>query len=260
MKKTLSTPSASLQLVIPVVIAIVVFELLLLTGQVTLALLGHAWLLFHCLTLLLYTTDPPLSLRSITLVPVFRLTTLGRPELFEGSLNWLVVSYFLLFVTMLVFVRSPQYRPNLWRRVSAKTIARLLGLAVSAYVLSGILFSIDPPTSVRTTMGAEQVFVLFALFVLFVPLVEELLFRGLIQGQLETEYGAGVSVIVSGVLYAAMHSLRGRLLVMLLYLGFGLVFAVGYRLGGGLIPAVVLHSLANFLYYFGDSLQFPLFG
>jgi membrane protease YdiL (CAAX protease family) len=87
-------------------------------------------------------------------------------------------------------------------------------------------------------------------FLVIAPL-EELLFRGLIQGRLSEVYGSTVGVLTASALFALMHLpgfggvLGGRLLTVLGLFAVSLVFGWLYERTGNLVIPWAVHGLYN---------------
>ena len=79
--------------------------------------------------------------------------------------------------------------------------------------------------------------------VLFVPVVEELLFRGL-GFSLLAPYGAAVAIVVTGVLFALGHGVVFGLPIFV-FMGLGLAF-IRYRTDS-VYPTILMHACFNAL-------------
>jgi len=98
----------------------------------------------------------------------------------------------------------------------------------------------------RMFFGPNSTVILAAInVVLWAPLFEELGFRGLLFTTLRGRYKAGVSILVTALLFAALHmySLSGFLSV----LWSGMVLAFIYNRYHSLLPGMVIHAADNIL-------------
>jgi len=78
---------------------------------------------------------------------------------------------------------------------------------------------------------------------------EELLFRGLIQEELNALFGFGVSLVLTNLIFAYVHiigSVKRYLPLLFVYLGAGAVFSLVTELTQNLLPAMIAHALFNF--------------
>ena len=113
-----------------------------------------------------------------------------------------------------------------------------LSVAVSQFGLE--------PQGVKQAMKIAQepaAFLLsLALLAGLAPLVEELVFRGLLYGWLESRWGQGIAFIVSSLAFAAAHIEPAH---ALLVLPLGLLFGWLRRRTGSLWPSLVAHMANN---------------
>ena len=88
----------------------------------------------------------------------------------------------------------------------------------------------------------EQRVVIIILAISIAPLVEEFIFRFFLYGVLKRYFGRSVGVIVSSLLFAAVHAHLpsfGPLFVL------GTCFAIAYEWSGSLLVPMTMHALFN---------------
>lgn len=85
------------------------------------------------------------------------------------------------------------------------------------------------------------------------PIAEEVFFRGLLLHLLNDYFGIGVSVAIVSVIFGFHHWIAGFSMKFLLLATIGgLVFGVVAMLSGSILPAIILHSVADLgLFVFG---------
>lgn len=83
---------------------------------------------------------------------------------------------------------------------------------------------------------------LFLLAVVAAPFFEELFFRGVLFSSLRAKWGVAAGVIISAVVFGAVHPLPMGLLPILVL---GAVFAVAFNERGSLLPNMVAHACTN---------------
>lgn len=138
-----------------------------------------------------------------------------------------------------------------WGPVNAGAIGLGIagGLAAAAPLLAATWAFADGPGGGPVDVALLPVLLCFALAG---NLAEEVLFRGFLQGRLETITGRLRAAFLSAVLFAACHSLLASVVtdigwpLLLFTLYEGLICAM-LRLRYGLMPAVIAHGLAIFL-------------
>ena len=138
------------------------------------------------------------------------------------------------------------------RRVSWRWLLIGVGAGVVAFVVKGFAVMAytaltgdsSTPQEVYGDGGSGGVLslVLTTLFIgLLVPLVEELLFRGVITNAL-LRYGPFVGVVGSTLIFALAHGINPVFAVALV---FGLVSAELFRRSGSVWPGVIAHVINN---------------
>ena len=131
------------------------------------------------------------------------------------------------------------FRATSWRFVLLGTLATAaVSIAVSQIGLE--------PQGVKQAMKIAQdpaaLVVGLALLAGLAPLVEELVFRGLLYGWLAGRWGPGIAVIGSSLAFAAAHV---ELAHVILVLPLGLVFGWLRWRSGSLWPSLVAHMANN---------------
>lgn len=126
-----------------------------------------------------------------------------------------------------------------WRPVLLGT----LGTAAVSIAVSQIGLE---PQGVKQVMkiahGPSALLIILALLAGLAPLVEELIFRGLLYGWLVGRWGAGIAVIGSSLAFAAAHV---ELAHVILVLPLGLMFGWLRWRSGSLWPSLVAHMANN---------------
>ena len=127
-------------------------------------------------------------------------------------------------------------------------VAFLVFIKVSVVCLfaAGVLYVVHPPlfTYVRLPSWLNGMQGLF-LMVVLAPIVEEIIFRGLLYRMLRERWGILVSVVVSAAFFSLVH--HGLLLSPQL-IG-GIIFALAYEWSRSLWVAIGLHMGANAAVY-----------
>ncbi|MDP1753829.1 MAG: type II CAAX endopeptidase family protein [Reyranella sp.] len=130
--------------------------------------------------------------------------------------------------------RAVGWRPVLWGTLGTTAVS----IAVSQIGLE--------PHGVKQVLKIAQdpaaLLVGLALLAGLAPLVEELVFRGLLYGWLAGRWGAGIAVIGSSLAFAAAHV---ELAHVILVLPLGLMFGWLRWRSGSLWPSLVAHMANN---------------
>lgn len=123
--------------------------------------------------------------------------------------------------------------------VAAFLLKGVVNLAVTA--LTGFDEDAQVPFHDAGNGGALALIVTAVLLALFVPVGEELLFRGVVMRGL-LRYGAVVAVLASSVVFALFHGINMALPTALVV---GIIAAEMARRSGSIWPAVAVHVVNN---------------
>ena len=138
-------------------------------------------------------------------------------------------------------------RPGVLLASAFMAVAALLPVSQ----LAEISLRLFPPTeewilraNADIPRSGPEIALAFATAVLVVPLVEEILFRGLVQRWVASFLGPGQAVYYAAALFALAHL---QLWLFLGLLGVGLVLGFIFRATGSVIACAVAHALHNAL-------------
>ncbi|HWE60936.1 MAG TPA: type II CAAX endopeptidase family protein [Chloroflexota bacterium] len=98
----------------------------------------------------------------------------------------------------------------------------------------------------QSTLDATQQPVMLALVVvtglLLTPVIEELLFRGVLYQALRRRMPVGSAALISALIFAVMH---GQLLLLIPFTVMGVILALIYERSGSLWPTILVHACNN---------------
>lgn len=137
-----------------------------------------------------------------------------------------------------------------------RTLA-VAGMLYLLYLVSLLLYGtiVEPSTdSTPDRLGANSGFLGVLVFCLIAgllaPVVEEIVFRGVIFRSLANRTGVLVAALASGLFFGALHwdfATLDRLLQILPLVLFGVTLALAYAITGTLLAAIALHAINNAL-------------
>ena len=195
--------------------------------------------------------------------PLFRLAGRLLDVTISAALQNVIYYYVLFAVTVLIFHKflartCRNLADNLGGacRMLLVGLVALYGLNELAYRLTNLI--ITNRTNLNDTAISAQMdsapYMTLLIVVLLAPFVEEVLFRGLVFGNLKGK-SRPVAYVVSCALFALLHVWQFAVvhqdvtyfLLMLQYLVPGVVLAWAYDRSGTLWTSIALHALANAL-------------
>lgn len=155
-----------------------------------------------------------------------------------------------------------------WRRFAPIGCAMSAGALIVSYLVNfcyamvmlalGIKLS-PQDVLLRFDTTGFGIILSFLLAAGLVPIVEETFFRGFVYNGLRGRVGARYAMLISALVFAALHFSLDRLLPIVFL---GLILAWLYERTGSLVPGVILHATNNALalavYLIAKSLGVPI--
>ena len=117
-----------------------------------------------------------------------------------------------------------------------------VGLGVIEYAILG-------NSQIIPNASALELILLSIIMIFFVALVEELLFRVLLQPQLVERSGAVAGILITSVIFGALHAIYGNFYELLFTAGAGVVFGVAFYKTKNLPFVVTMHAVDDIVLY-----------
>lgn len=229
-------------------IAITISELALYYDHLEITLYGHLLTLLACVFGPLWLTGETRVLRAFALVPLLRLVNLGMPVFFPRTLGWFPFIYGPLLPALYLLTSGDE---QLEIQPDFQTVIVLLPVIIPITVgMSQLEYAVIRPEALIPTWEPLQIAFLAVVMIGFVGLVEEWLFRGILQQTLQDRLGQWIGIGLASVLFGLMHSGYGSSLEILLASGIGLVFGLLYHYTESLATVTLMHGLLN-VFLFG---------
>ena len=158
-----------------------------------------------------------------------------------------------LFLLAMLEHRQPFWKSLGWKKPTARQVAGYLAGGGGLAVAVGVALSMRPDTQ---GFPLEQLFnsriacyAIGAFAIAVAPVVEELVFRGLLFAILERAVGLRFAVVATAVLFAGLHVPEywhawNHVFMILIV---GMVFSLARGLTGSLTPSIILHIGYNSL-------------
>ncbi|MGA9187607.1 MAG: CPBP family intramembrane glutamic endopeptidase [Methanosarcina sp.] len=227
-------------------------ELLLFSGR------NGAAVWIHIITLIalslsnLYIKDPKIHniYQSLMLLPVLRLVNLSMPVFYDKTLYTFIFVYGPLAIPVAVIIMN-QRKVLEQIGISRKNIGVYMILSIPLGFLVGLgEYLTIRPQSLIPDLTFENLLILTIIMIFFVGLIEELIFRSIIQTRLEQAFSAIESILITSFLFGLMHSGYGTF-YEILYTGFvGLFMGFAFYKTRSLPFVAVLHGFVN-VFLFG---------
>ncbi|HEL1612658.1 TPA: CPBP family intramembrane metalloprotease [Streptococcus suis] len=174
---------------------------------------------------------------------------------FDGT-NLLIAAALLLFAVVVGLVLTSKI--GLWKSEQKWGMLKNIGFVVLAFIvmfglkiIGGQLIMLEEGYG-QTTANQEVInnsglpaLLLFLFAVLFAPVLEELIFRGILMGKVFGK-DSNVGLLLSSFLFGLIHN-PTNIGSWVVYGGMGLVLGLAYRISGKYTNALILHMVNNFL-------------
>jgi membrane protease YdiL (CAAX protease family) len=188
-------------------------------------------------------------LEALALVSLLRVVNLSFVLIPTVTLYWLVAIYGVMLIPIvLVIVHRQLSRDDLGLR-GGRPLLYLIPFGILVGVeLAFIEYYILTNPALVTTFSLVWLIEL-SVVMIFVVLVEELLFRALLQTELVLRSGPIAGILVTSIIFGAMQSGFANYYELLFAFGAGIVFGVAYYKTKSLPFVITMHAVNNILLF-----------
>jgi membrane protease YdiL (CAAX protease family) len=222
-------------------ISITLSEAALFGGRVELALWGHFLTLLGCVFVPLVVEDGSVS-QVFALISVFRLINIGVPPFVDNTLSFIAVVYVLVSPAVYVIARRGRTHPI--REHPRFALVGLIPAVLAGGVLAEIEYAILQPESLVPALTPTTGMTIVGVM-LFVGVIEEVIYRGLLQPFLQERVGRWGGILATALLYGTMHSAYGDLAPIAFAVGFGVLVGYLYDRTDSMAHVVLIHGSLN---------------
>ncbi|HII80340.1 MAG TPA: CPBP family intramembrane metalloprotease [Methanosarcina sp.] len=234
------------------VIAIAFAELLIFTGRIKEAAAVYTLLLITLSFSIIISKE--LGIRKVhqalILLPILRLVNLSMPIFFETNLYSFIFMYVPMTIPITIIAVHQEIPGE-----KARDLLKKMGIYLPFSLLAGLLFAeaeylIIQPRPLIPDLSPVNLLELIIIMIFVVSLIEELIFRGIIQTRLEEFLGPAGGVLLASLLFGIMHSSYGTLYeIAYTFLAGGILGYFFYRTKS-LSLVVMVHGFIN-IFLFG---------
>jgi membrane protease YdiL (CAAX protease family) len=229
------------------VLCIALAEILIFSGKVGIAVWMHIGSLIALSLSNILIKDPDVQKihQALMLLPVLRLINLSMPVFFETTLYTFIFIYGSLAIPVAVVIIHQRYSLE-QIGISMKNIEAYMVLSIPLSLVLGLgEYLIIKAGYLIPDLTFENLLKLTFIMVFFVGLVEELIFRAILQTRLEKALSIGESLLITSLLFGLMHSGYGTF-YEILYTGFiGLFMGLAFYKTKSLPFITVIHGFIN---------------
>ena len=201
-----------LYLAIPA-IAIAFAELMIYSGNIIQAMGIDALILLGLSfsTMFVKNEEIQKTYQALILLPILRLVDLSMPVFYDVKLYNLIFIYGLLVIPVSIAATNQEFT-----RTQLGITFKKIGIYIPLSIVLGLLIGAGEYliAGKHLLIGDLSVFSLLMLSIImifFVGLVEETIFRSILQNRLETAFGNREGLIITSILFGLMHSGYGNI-------------------------------------------------
>lgn len=232
----------SLDLPLPILL-IAIAELLIYAGHMQAAVAVHAGNLIFLALSNAYIEDR--TYQALMLLPLFRLLNIAMPVFFNLTLYTYAMIYAPMYISMFLLLRSRTFK-SAELGLSSENLKLYLPLGAAVGLLLGWgEYQVLRPEMLIPDAGWRMMLELSLIMVFFVGLVEEFVFRSVLQTSLESSLGRYKSLFLASALFALMHSGYHMFSEILFVFVAGLVFGALFLWFRNLPMITLAHGVTN---------------
>ena len=240
-----------LYLAIPVV-AIAFAELMMYSGERIQAMGIHALILLGLSfsTMFVKNEEIQKTYQALILLPILRLVDLSMPAFYDVKLYNLIFIYGLLAIPVSIAATNQEFT-----RTQLGITFKKIGIYIPLSILLGLLLGAGEYLIVGEHFLIEDLSVfslvmLSIIMIFFVGLVEETIFRSILQNRLETVLGNRKGLIITSILFGLMHSGYGNINEILYATFVGILIGYLFYRTRSLPLVTLIHGFIN-VFFFG---------
>ncbi|OPY22129.1 MAG: CAAX amino terminal protease self- immunity [Methanomethylovorans sp. PtaU1.Bin093] len=237
----------SVRPVLATILLIAFAELLMFSGMRREAIILHTFVLIAVSISTVSQKDKYVAwaLQALMLLPLLRLINFSMPVFSDMVLYRYFYIYIPLFIPIFLIIRHQSFSP-VQLGLSFKKFVLYLPLSfVIGLLIAEAEFFIVPVVPLVPNMSFYNMVDIFLIMVFCVGLVEELVFRSLIQTRLEGLFGTTVGLIATSLLFGLMGSAYGTVSGVLFASLVGLILGYMFIKTRSLPFVALTHGLVN---------------
>ena len=244
-------------LMLPVLL-IILAELLLFSGKMQYAVWVHVLVLIGLALATIYTSDTNLfkPYQALMLLPLLRLVNISMPIFFEMTLYLYIFIYAPLIIPVYIIAvnqgftfKQLGFTFNYWKLIIPVSV--IVGFAIA----QGEYYIIHAGNLIPD-LSFWNVLKLSIVMIMFIGLIEELVFRSILQTRLEESMGMFSGLVVTSILFGVLHSGYGTFYEIMFTSLAGLMIGYMFQKTRSLPLITVTHGMVN-IFLFG---LIPLMG
>lgn len=233
--------------VLVTVLFIAIAEFLMLSGIKGAAILFHMFVLVIVSIGTVRIKDKYITwaLQALMLLPLLRLINFSMPVFSEMVLYRYFYIYIPMFIPIFLIIRHQSFSPVQLGLSFKKLILYLPLSLVIGLLIAEAEYFIMSPGPIVPNMSLYNIVDVALIMVFCVGLVEELMFRSILQTRLEGVFGSTLGLILASLLFGLMSSIYGTVPEILFATVVGLILGYMFSKTRSLPFVALTHGLVN---------------
>ncbi|WP_321420728.1 type II CAAX endopeptidase family protein [uncultured Methanomethylovorans sp.] len=233
--------------VLVTVLFIAIAEIFMLSGIKGASILLHMFILIIVSINTVRIKDKYVAwaLQALMLLPLMRLINFSMPIFSELMLYRYFYVYIPMFIPIFLIIRHQSFSP-VQLGLSFKRIILYLPLSlVFGLLIAEVEYFIIPVSPLVPNMSFYNMVDVALIMVFCVGLIEELMFRSILQTRLEGVFGSTTGIIVTSLLFGIMSSVYGSIPEVIFAFLVGLILGFMFNKTRSLPFVALTHGLVN---------------
>lgn len=189
-------------------------------------------------------------LQVLALLPLFRILNNTMPIFFTQTLYVFPFIYGPIFISMYYLAKHQKFTRQELGLSYGKIYLYLPLSIIFGLVLGKIEYSIITVESMIPVPNMQNILIFSIIMIVFTGFAEELLFRSIIQTRLEQVIGSAGGLVITSLLFGAMHSGYGTVYEIIFTASAGFFLGYLFQKTRSLIFIAVTHGMIN-IFLFG---------
>jgi len=240
------------------VLMIILAELLLFSGKMQYAIWMHVLVLIGLALATIYTSDTDLfkPYQALMLLPLLRLVNISMPTFFDMTLYLYIFIYAPLIIPVYIIAVHQGFTfEQMGFTLNYRKLVLPVSVIVGFAIAQGEYYLIHAGNLIPD-LSLWNILKLSVVMIMFIGLIEELIFRSILQTRLEESMGMFSGLIVTSILFGVLHSGYGTYYEMLFVSLAGLIVGYMFQKTRSLPLIALTHGMVN-IFLFG---LIPLMG
>ncbi|MBP2047063.1 CPBP family intramembrane glutamic endopeptidase [Methanobacterium aggregans] len=183
-------------------------------------------------------------LMSMMALPVLGMVGLSLPIKVQDPLIWFLASAVFLLGASYAIIKVQELRPEEVGLKLGNPKVQIL-IALSGVLLGGVEYLILKPAPLISSFTLEWVLLGTSILLISSGLAEELLFRGIIQGNAEKVFGNAYGLLFAALVFTAMHLVWNSILDLVFVFAVAVFYGYAFQKTRSISGVTFSHGIAN---------------